>query len=503
MIAVRKRALTALALFFIASGLHAEAKKVYRRPFERVASMDPIRASDVPSAQAVTLVYEPMLEVDYFARPYRLKPCVCEMPTVSADGITYSFRVRDGVRFTNGKEVTAEDVVRGLKRLSDKANASPGMWTMADVESLGVADGKTVEIRLKKKSHVFPWLMAMAYTGVMAEDGCGSGPYTLADWRKNHEMHFRRNPSYREPVAIDELRFMVIDDVSTAWLMFLNGELDYLGGISRDNWDAVVGKDGALHPQLKNRGMTLMSTVSLSVYYIGINMKDPVLGPNRRLRQALNCAFDFPAWKRFLNNRIMPSDGPLPPSIDGRLETPFPYSYDVGKARRLLAEAGYADGVDPKTGRRLHLEITYGRATQDTREMAELLASFYDRIGIELEAKYMTWDAFLTAVNEGRTQMFNLGWIGDYPDPENFLQLFHSRNVSPGANHGCYVNPEFDRAFDAMDWRKAQEIVREDCPWIFLYSPKTYCLVWDRVKNYRPSDFAYGIEKHLDITGGR
>jgi ABC-type transport system substrate-binding protein len=478
----------------------ADAQKVYRRPFERVASMDPIRASDVASAQAVTLVYEPMLEVDYFTRPYKLKPCVCEMPEVDASGKVYSFKVREGVFFTNGDAVKAADVVRGLKRLSDKANASAGMWTMADVESVSEKSGNTVEIVLKKKSHVFPWLMAMAYTGVMAEDGCGSGPYTLVNWRKNHEMHFRKNPSYRNPVAIDELRFLVIDDVSTAWLMFLNGELDYLGGISRDNWDAVVGKDGSLHPQLKNRGMTLMSTSSLSVFYIGINMKDPVLGPNRYLRQALNCAFDFPAWKRFLNNRITQIDGPLPPSIAGRLETPFAYSYNLKKVAELLAKAGFPGGVDPKTGRRLHLEITYGRATQDTREMAELLASFYDRIGIELDAKYMTWDAFLTAVNEGRTQMFNLGWIGDYPDPENFLQLFHSKNLSPGANHGCYINPEFDKAFDSMDWLKAQEIVREDCPWIFLYSPKTYCLIWNRVKNYQPSDFAYGIEKYLDIS---
>ena len=121
------------------------------------------------------------------------------------------------------------------------------------------------------------------------------------------------------------------------------------------------------------------------------------------------------------------------------------------------------------------------------------------RVGIELAARYMTWDAFLTAVNEGRTQMFNLGWIGDYPDPENFLQLFHSKNVSPGANHSNYVNPEFDKAYDAMDWKKAQEIIREDCPWIFLYSPKSYSLMWNRVENYIPTDFPYGIEKHLRL----
>ena len=474
-------------------------RTVYRCPFGRVASMDPIRAADELSARAVALVYEPPLEIDYLARPYRLRPCVCELPEVDGDGLQYTFRMADGCRFTNGRDVTAMDVKRCLGRLADKANASPGMWTMANVASVEAPDPRTVRIRLKKPSHVFKWLMAMPFAGVVSEDGSGSGAYRLKSWRKNHEMVFERNAAYREPVDIDELRFLVVDDVSTQWLMFLGGELDYLGSVSRDNWDAVIGPDGELLPQLARKGMTLKTASSLSVFYVGINMKDPVLGPNKRLRQALNLAFDFPAWKRFMNGRVVPTDGPVPPGIEGRLETPFAYSYDAEKAKRALAEAGYAGGMDPATGRRLHLEISIGRATQDAREMAELMAAFYARVGIELEARYMTWDAFLTAVNEGRTQMFNLGWISDYPDPENFLQLFHSRNLSPGANHGSYVNPDFDRAFDALDWKKAQEIIREDCPWIFLHSPKVHSLVWNRVENYSPTDFPYGIEKHLRI----
>ena len=488
-----------LAALAASCGSAFAERTVFRRPFGRLASMDPIRACDVLGAEAVSLVYEPILEVDYKVRPYRLKECVCELPQVSADGLTYTFRVRDGIRFRNGAPIRAADIKRCLDRLADKANASPGMWMMDGVTSVEVADERTVVITRKKPFHVFAWLMAMPYTGVMAEDGSGSGAFWLKSWRKNHEMVFVRNESYREPISIDEIRLPVVDDVSTQWLMFLGGELDFLGAISRDNWDAVVGKDGELLPQLKEKGMTLYSSSSLSVFYVGINMKDPVLGPNRKLRQALNCAFDFPAWKRFLNNRILPCDGPLPPGIDGRLETPFAYAYNEEKAKALLAEAGYPGGTDPKTGRRLHLEISIGRATQDAREMAELMASFYDRVGIELEARYMTWDAFLTAVNEGRVQMFNMGWVGDYPDPENFLQLFHSKNVSPGANHMLYVNPEFDRAYDTLDWKTAQEIVREDCPWIFLYSPKTYSLLWNRVENYVPTDFPYGIEKHLRI----
>ncbi|MBQ8114007.1 MAG: hypothetical protein IJ146_12475, partial [Kiritimatiellae bacterium] len=304
--------------------------------------------------------------------------------------------------------------------------------------------------------------------------------------------------------------YLVIDDASTMWLMFLSKEVDMLRGIASDNWDAVIGPDGDLVPELRERGVRLYSHVSMEVGYFGVNMKDPVLGPNKKLRQALNCAFDFDTWNRFCNNRLLPSTGPVPPGVEGRLETPFAYSYNLEKAKQLIAEAGYPNGIDPKTGRRLVISVSAGRANQEVREEIELVQSFYGKIGIKLEPRYMTWDAFLQAVNEGRTTMFMMGWVGDYPDAENFLQLFHTKNCSPGANHGCYSNPEFDALYDKamatndpaerLDyWRKAQEILREDCPWVFLSHTKRHAIAWDHVGNYIPTDFPYGMEKHYYV----
>ena len=152
----------------------------------------------------------------------------------------------------------------------------------------------------------------------------------------------------------------------------------------------MVGPDGRLAGDLERKGVHLHGNPTMTVMYVGINMGDPVLGRNKKLRQALNCAFDFPAWKRFYNNRLEAADGPVPPGVEGRLSGTFAYGYDLAKAKRLLAEAGYPDGIDPKTGRRLVLTITLGRATQDAREQAELLASFYAKIGIRPDAKYMT-----------------------------------------------------------------------------------------------------------------
>ena len=513
----------------------------FRRPLERVTSMDPIRSGAVYDAAAIALAYEAPLQVDYFARPYKLRPSLCALPEISSDALTYTFTIREGAVFhadpslgNKSRPVTADDLVYSLKRLADKRNASSGLWTMSSVARdakgeprVEALDARRVKITLKEPLHVFPWLMTLPYASAVPKEAVemygvrfgsvavGSGPYRLTDWWRNHRMRYTRAeawPGWKEikTKPYDVLEFPVVDDASTQWLMFLSGEVDMLRTLANDNWDTVVGPNGKLVPELAAKGVRLFSEVALEVGYLGVNMKDPVLGSNKKLRQALNCAFDFEAWNRYCNNRLLPCSGPVPPGVEGRLEKPFAYRYNLEKAKQLIAEAGYPDGIDPKTHRRLEITVSCGRANQEVREEIELIQSFYNAIGIKLEPRYMTWDAFVQVVNEGRTMLFLMAWLGDYPDAENFLQVFHSKNVAPGANHGCYTNPEFDRIYDAamattdskkrLDyWRQAQEIVCEDCPWVFLNYPKHFSLTWDHVGNYIPSDFPYGMEKHYYV----
>ena len=494
----------------------------FTRTLERVATMDPAMATSVYDSHAVQLVYEPPLEVDYKARPYRLVPCFCELPEVSEDGLTYVFKVKvrgEGEQRKAGScseaeripLLRSEDMVRSLERLRDPKVVSPNGWIMKVVDTVKALDERTVEIRLKSRCHFFPWLMAMSACGVVGPNGEGTGPYVLSHWRKNHEMVFARRDqgSGIGDRGFDKIRYLVVDDASTQWLMFLKGELDFLGEISRDNFDSIVNADGSIDPALEKAGVKLHSIPTLEVLYLGINMSDPVLGPNRKLRQALNAAFDYPAWERFYNGRILPCPTPVPLGVEGRLEKPAPYAFDLEKAKRLIAEAGYPGGIDPKTGRRLVLTLSIGRASQESREAGELTAAFYEKIGVKLELAFMTWDAFLKATREGRVQLFRMGWVGDYPDAQNFLQLFYSKNVRPGPNRVAYVNPEFDREYDAAlasatveernrHWAKCQEIVMEDCPWVFSHVNKAYSLVRPTVRNYVPTDFPYGVEKYYE-----
>jgi len=494
------RAFLAYSLFLIPHSLCLAA--TFTRPLERVATMDPAFAQAIYDSRAIKLVYETPLDVDYVARPYKLVPGACEMPTTSADGLVYTFKLRSA-------GLTAADMMRSLERLRDPDLVSPNGWMMKDVKAMAAIDERTVEIRLKARCHFFPWLMAMSPAAIMKPDGSGTGAFELTRWWKNHEMVFERRNEV-EGRRFDTVRYLVVDDVSTQWLMFLKGEIDFLGEVSRDNWDAVVGLDGKLDPQLVAQGVKLYSTPTLEAMYLGINMADPVLGPNRKLRQALNAAFDYPAWEKFYSGRIVQATGPVPPGVAGRLETPFAYAFDLEKAKRLMREAGYPDGVDPKTGRRLVLTLANGRASQDSRESGELLAAFYAKIGIRLELKFYTWNAFLSAVKEGRVQLFRMGWVGDYPDAQNFLQLFHSKNARPGVNHTGYVNAAYDRAYDramaAGDaaarnaaWAECQEILREDCPWVYTHFNKANSLVRPRVGNYVPSDFPYGQEAYFEV----
>lgn len=473
----------------------------FTRPMERVSSMDPIQAEAVYDCRAVNLVYETPLEIDYAARPYKLIPGLCTLPEVSEDGLRYRFKM------TENSPVSASDVKRNLERLRDVKNVSPGGWTMKAVDTIDVTDSDELVITLKYRQHVFPWMLAMSYSSVMLKDGSGTGPYKLTKWWKGHEMVFDKNPAWRgwetNTNGFDKVHYLVIDDVSTQWLMFLKGEIDMLGEISRDNWDAIIDGEGGLDPKLEAEGVRLHGMPKMEVAYIGFNMRDKVVGPNKYLRQALNAAFDYPTWEKFYNHRIVPADGPVPFGVAGKLDTPFAYAYNLEKAKELLAKAGYPNGIDPKTGRRLTLTLAIGRPTQDSRESGELMASFLDKIGVKLELQFMTWDAFLRAVNEGRVQMYRMAWIGDYPDAENFLQLFHSANVSPGANHSNYINPEYDAAFDRLDWATCQEILREDCPWIYSHYSKAYTLLRPVVKNYIPSDFPYGQEKWYEVKGER
>lgn len=469
-----------------------------------------------------------------------------------------------------GREVTAEDFVYSFKRLADLNTSSTGYWIFRgrivglddfraasagrpadyarDVPGLKAVDRYTFEIRLTQPCPVLIWILAMSYTCVVpheavsrygssfGEHPVGTGPYRLESWSQNYRVVYTRNPKWKEtgrterypasgapgdadtglladagkPIPfIDRIQESVIGDASTQWLMFLSNEIQ-TSDISRDNWDAVLEKNRELRGSLKEKGIILSQAPSMNISYLGFNMDDPVVGRNRALRRALSSSIDRNKWCEFLNWRVIPATGLVPPMIRSWDRSESPYPFDLKKARELLTEAGYPDGRDPKTGRRLELTLELGSGETETRETAELLASFMQAIGVVLKPSFNNQPAYFKKLEQRQAQMFLLGWEADYPDPENFLQLFYSPNASPGANHSNFQNAEADRLYEAaglaMDpaergrlYARMEDIVVSECPVIFLHHGVSFALRHKTLKNTKPHSFPYGMIKYYRV----
>lgn len=472
----------------------------------------------------------------------------------SEDFIYTIKRVADIKTASNGFWAFNDRIVGLNDFRAASAGEAPTDYDMA-VDGLLAPDPYTLEIRLTRPYPQLQWILTMHYSYALAREALeyygkeyvnhpvGTGPYILASWQRNYRVEFVRNPKWAEtgreefyptegepgdqelglldaagmPIPFfDRIVQFVVQDPATDWLMFLNGQFAS-SGISRDNWDAVITDQLGLDDRLAEKGIHLSTMPTLQLYYTGFNMEDPVVGESddpvidrkhRKLRQAMSCALNTEEWIRFYNGRITRPNGPIPPGVAGYNDRENPYDFNLKKARRLLEEAGYPEGTDPATGRRLQLSLELGSAeSAEMRQAMELLASFMEEIGVVLKPSYNNWPTFLDKMDRRQAQMFRLGWVADYPDAENFLQLFYSKNASPGPNHANYTNEDFDRLYEKVRvmqdtpertalYTEMADIVIEDCPWIFDQIPLSYALHHAWIRNYKPHDFPYGVIKY-------
>ncbi len=544
----------------------------------RFRGYDPAFAGDEATIRAIGKMYEGLYAYDYWAKEYRVVPLLADgLPEVSEDGLTWRIRIRKGIYFADdacfeggkGREVTAEDFVYSIKRIADAKVGSSGYWTLRgkirgldafladsaaaagptdydrEVEGLRATGRYELEIRLNEFYGQLQWVLAMPYMVVVPREAVetygaevsnhpvGTGPYVLERAQVNYRYAYRRNPGWQEhgrieripddadtpdagrPLPLtDRVVDLIIDDASTAWLMFLSGQLDRTG-VARAQWESVVRQDGTLNPELAGMGIRITHAPRMWTGYYAFNMDDPVLGPNRALRQAMCCAFDGEKWKQFMQGRISVADCVIPPGVGGHDEAGgAQYPFDLERARRLMEEAGYPGGIDPATGRRLQLTLEIGNATdEEARQSAELFASMMGEIGIVLNLSYNNWPTFLQKVDRRQAQIFGLAWLGDYPDAQNFLQLFYSRNVSPGPNHCNYMNDEVDALYDQLmtmpDGPERNAVcgacarrILQDAPWILTSYPVSTVLSQKRIRNDRIRDFSWGAEKYWAVDGG-
>ncbi len=480
----------------------------------------------------------------------------------------------------------------GLKelqaRLADEAKRNPG-WidlTRFELPGVEVVDRHTYRITLKGAYPQFLFWLSMPFFGPvppeadrffgqpgMAERNLtldwwpvGTGPYMLVENNPNARMVLVRNPNYRadaypcegeaadreaglladcgKPMPfIDKVVFSREREGIPYWNKFLQGYYD-ASGVSSDNFDQAVSMTStgevSLSDEMEARGIRLLTSVSPSIFYLGFNMLDPVVGGGdtregreraRKLRQAVSVALDMEEFVSiFLNGRGVPAMSPIPPGMFGAREgeagiNPVIYEWRDGQphrrgvdvARRLLAEAGWPEGRSAKTGEPLILNLDTTPGGLGDKSRSDWLAKQFRELGVQFVVRPTDFNRFQDKVRQGNAQLFFFGWNADYPDPENMLFLLYGPQGKvkfQGQNASNYENPEYDRLFERMkampDGPERQQIIdrmvgmlREDAPWLFGFHPKSYSLQHGWVHNRKPGNIVRNTLKYQRIDVAR
>lgn len=444
----------------------------------------------------------------------------------------------------------------------------------ARIEGVEVLDAQRLRIRIEGKYPQFAYWLAMPFFAPMpweadvfyAQPGLaernilldwypiGTGPYLLSENNPNLRMVLERNPNFhgetypsegmpedqasgilsdagRSLPFIDRAVYSLEKESIPRWTKFMQGYYDS-SGIASDAFDQAIQIDARGEPILtdtmRERGISLLTSVEPSIYYMGFNMLDPVVGGEseraRLLRRAISIAVDFEEFiSIFTNGRGVAAQGPLPLGIFGHREgeagiNPFVYQWrnerperrGLDEARLILAQAGYPGGIDPATGRALSINYEAVATGPDDRARLNWIRKQFAKLGIELVIRSTDYNRFRDKIRTGAGQLFMWGWNADYPDPENFLFLLYGPNgkvAHQGENATNYANPEFDRLFDAMKLMengperqalidRLVEIARTDAPWIWGFHPKAFSLHHAWLHNAHPNQMANNTLKY-------
>jgi oligopeptide transport system substrate-binding protein len=566
----RLAAAVLLGACVLAPGASAQAPSVLTVP--RIAqwdTLDPQRGFDQYTDQALRQLYSTLLTYSYLERPYRLEPDLLEaMPTLGADGLTYTFRLRQGVRFVDnacfpggkGRELTADDVLYTIRRYAD-ANVNNRSWfamagavvgldayraatakagpaadlSKVDVAGLHKVDKYTFTVRLTHANPLFLYALALAPTSVvpieavrfykdrLSVNAVGSGPFmATGPLERKGTMHLVRNPAYyrvypsagmpgdaaqgllkdagRKLPLVDVLEMPLIEESQPAALKFLRGEVDKRN-LDRANFTKLARRapDGTatLLPEYA-RKFHLSSAPAGNMLFVDVNMRDPVLGTNKPLRQAIAAAIDAQAIVDVIwNGRGIPLGSIVPPDIAGNEHDTGapPRRRDLAAAKRLLAEAGFPDGrgLAPLT-------VRLPSTDADTRNEFDMIKAQLAQVGVRLTADASDYPTFAKAMDAGNFQLAWYAWYADYPDAEDFYQLVYGRNVAPGPNSGAFSNAAYDRGYEAARamvdgpqrhaiFKQLNAILRDEVPLIPVYESMRTDSVQNWVGNYRRNIF--------------
>ncbi len=541
----------------------AQAEKVLRLLLTSAeSSLDPAVASDLASLSLNENLFDPLLQYDYLARPVKLSANTAALPTISADGLTYTFRLRPGIRFSPDpafkgqiRELVAQDYVYSIKRLYDPALKSPWLFMFegklqgdealragatpfnidTDIAGLQAPDRYTLRLRLKQPEPNLLYYLATGATAALAREvvsawpleignhPVGTGPFKLGQWQRSHRIQLLANPDYHMRAGTeklpraDRLEISIVEEAQARVLGFLRGEFDYLEQLPPALSHLVM--DGN---QLKpaHRALQLHRFIPLQTYYMWMNLDDPVLGgytPEKiALRRAIAMSYNREEDIRLLEHGLgIPAQSPLPPDIIGyNPRYRSTQQYNPRLANRLLDRFGYHQR-DPDGFRRQadgsNLTLTmHSVASGEGRLRDEVWRKSLTAIGLRVVFVSDKKSEIIKASRLGKVQLFETNWLADFPDGENFLQLLYGANKGR-ANYARFDLPAFNQRYQAARllppgpqrqrlYDEMNQLIEGYAPWVLRMHPVSLDLLQPRVRNHLRHPVALTNWRYLDVV---
>lgn len=504
-----------------------------------ITSLDPIYARNQANIWATSQIFNSLVQLD---EQLNVVPAIAHSWEISADGLLYTFFLRNDVYFHDspvfesqrGRRVVAQDFVYSFSRLVDPRLNSPGSWVMNPIARQ--SDGSLymtarydsiLEIQLTEPFPPFAGLLCMQYCSVVPREAVeeygqdfrknpvGTGPFHFQYWKEGVKLVLRKNPRYFEKEGgqrlphLDAIAITFIQDRQTAFLEFVKGNLDILPRIDPSYKDELLTPDGQLQPKYQERFYKLTGTF-LNTEYLGILMDTesenslPELR-QRKVRQAINHGFDREKMIMYLRNNIgTPAHaGFVPIGMPGFYDNTGGYHYDPALASDLLAEAGFpnGEGLPP-------IELS---TTSQYQDIAQYIQHELAHIGIQLQINVMPPATLREMMAKAEAEFFRGSWIADYPDAENYLALFYSHNHTPeGPNYTRFSNDTFDRLYEKSRsvvndslrftyYHKMDSIIIHHAPVVPLYYDQSMRFLPHYVKNMPVNPLNHLILKNVQI----
>lgn len=433
--------------------------------YGNITSLDPAFSRNLPNIWASTHLFNGLVQLN---DNLEVIPDLAEQWTISPDGLVYEFKIREGVYFhqhnafgeKKTRKVTASDFVYSLNRLLDPKLASPGSWVLQKMKHIQAKNDQQLTITLKEPYPPFLGLLSMRYCSVIPEEVAnelgetfrknpiGTGPFVFKNWEEDVKLVLRKNPLYFErdesgnPLPyLESIAITFVPDKQSEFMLFLQGKLDLLNALDNSYKDELLTQDGKLADKYKGK-IYLQKGPYLNTEYLGFYLDSPspvIQSP--LIREAINIGFDRKKMMIYLRNNIgfQGNKGFIPKGLPGHQKNQVT-KYRPDRAAELV------EIFEKQTGLKAEISLA---TDANYIDLCEYLQRELQKIGITIKVDVMPPATLKQARSQGKLEMFRSNWIADYPDAENYLSLFYSKNFSPsGPNYTHYENPIFDSYYE-------------------------------------------------------